>query len=89
MELKEAFEQAVTESKALPRKPDNEQLLELYALYKQATEGDTNDQTPKPQLFDFIGKAKYDAWSAKKGLSADDAMNAYIALVAQLQRILL
>ena len=79
MELKDNFEQAVADSKAIPSRPDNETLLRLYSLYKQATEGDIN--TEQPGMFDFVAKAKYDAWTKLKGTSADDAMHQYIAVV--------
>ena len=83
MELKENFEKAVADSKLLPSKPDNEILLQLYSLYKQATEGDIN--IDPPGMFDFVAKAKYDAWTKLKGVSADDAMQQYIALVDSLK----
>lgn len=79
-DLKDAFEKAVIESKQLPAKPDNEILLRLYSLYKQATEGDINTDNP-PGMFDFVTKAKYDAWLKLKGSSADDAMTQYVELV--------
>ncbi|WP_184542015.1 acyl-CoA-binding protein [Mucilaginibacter sp. FT3.2] len=82
-DLKDAFEEAVKESKQLPSKPDNETLLRLYSLYKQATEGDINTENP-PGMFDFVAKAKYDAWLKQKGTTADNAMQQYIGLVAQL-----
>jgi len=85
MDQKEAFDKAVKDSKELSSRPDNETLLLLYSLYKQATEGDISDDTPKPGMFDFVAKAKYDAWSALKGKSAGDAMTQYIDLVTQLK----
>ena len=84
MELKEQFEKAVTESKQLPEKPSNETLLELYSLYKQSTEGDVSGEAPS-NPFDFVNKAKYEAWSSLKGRSADDAMQQYVALVNKLK----
>lgn len=84
MELKEQFEKAVAESKQLPSKPDNDILLQLYSLYKQGTEGDVNVEPPS-NMFDFVGKAKYDAWESLKGKTKDDAMNEYIALVTKLK----
>jgi len=84
MQLQELFEKAVNESKELPSKPDNETLLKLYALYKQGTEGDINTEPPS-NPFDFVSKAKYNAWSDLKGKSKDVAMNEYIALVNQLK----
>ncbi|MFB0497123.1 diazepam-binding inhibitor (GABA receptor modulating acyl-CoA-binding protein) [Mucilaginibacter sp. OAE612] len=82
-DLKGTFERAVKESKELPSKPDNETLLRLYSLYKQATEGDINTENP-PGMFDFVAKAKYDAWLKQKGTTADHAMQQYIQLVTQL-----
>ena len=83
MELKENFDKAVTESKEIATRPDNMTLLELYSLYKQATEGDVNGESPA--MFDFVAQAKYNAWTKLKGTSADDAMQQYIALVAKLK----
>jgi len=82
MELKETFENAVAASKILATRPDNDTLLNLYSLFKQATEGDINSDPPG--MFDFVAKAKYDAWLKLKGLSAEDAMQQYIHLVNQL-----
>ncbi len=82
-ELKKEFEQAVKASKELPSKPDNEILLRLYSLYKQATDGDVNTEN-LPGMFDFVAKAKYDAWHKLKGVNTIDAMNEYINLVAKL-----
>ena len=60
MSIKDQFEQAVTESKQLSQKPSNDILLQLYSLYKQATEGDVNTEAPA-NMFDFVNKAKHDA----------------------------
>ena len=79
MELKENFDKAVVESKQISSRPDNETLLQLYSLYKQATEGDINSDPPG--MFDFVAKAKYDAWTKLKGTSTDNAMHQYIAVV--------
>jgi len=84
MQLQELFEKAVKESKELHSKPDNETLLKLYALYKQGTEGDINTEPPS-NPFDFVSKAKHNAWSELKGKTKDVAMNDYIALVNQLK----
>lgn len=85
MSLKEAFEEATAASKLLPAKPDNQTLLRLYGLYKQATEGDLGPAVPEPGGFDFVAKAKYGAWQDLKGMSADEAMNAYIDLIKTLK----
>ncbi|MET0393359.1 MAG: acyl-CoA-binding protein [Chitinophagaceae bacterium] len=84
MELKEQFEKAVAESKALPEKPSNEVLLQLYSLYKQSTEGDVNTEPPS-NPFDFVNKAKYEAWSGLKGKTKEAAMQEYVALVEKLK----
>ena len=84
MELKEQFDKATKESKELPSKPSNETLLKLYSLYKQGTEGDVNTGPPA-NPFDFVNKAKYEAWSSLKGKTKDDAMKEYVALVEQLK----
>ncbi len=84
MELKEQFEQAVAQSKILSQKPDNETLLALYSLYKQSSEGDVSGDAPT-NPFDFVAKAKYNAWESQKGKSADTAMQEYIDLVTKLK----
>lgn len=84
MELKEQFEKAVADSKNLPSKPDNETLLQLYALYKQSTGGDVNTEAPT-NPFDFVGKAKYEAWASLKGIANEAAMSEYVALVNKLK----
>lgn len=78
------FEQAVTRSKELSKRPSNEELLQLYALYKQATEGDVTGE--RPGGFDFKGIAKYDSWAEVKGKSKEQAMSEYVALVDKLQQ---
>ena len=83
MELKEQFEQAAAESKTLSAKPSNETLLQLYSLYKQGSVGDV-DTEPPVNPFDFVGKAKYEAWSSLKGKSTSDAMTEYIEQVKKL-----
>lgn len=84
MELKEQFLKAQEESKQLPKKPDNDTLLELYSLFKQGNEGD-NQGDPPTNMFDFVAKAKYDAWEGKKGMAQEDAMQKYIDLVEKLK----
>jgi acyl-CoA-binding protein len=82
-QLKAAFEAAVASSKSLPERPDNATLLKLYALYKQATEGDVEGK--RPGFTDMVGRAKYDAWAAIKGTSGDDAMQQYVDLIESLK----
>ena len=85
MTIKETFEKAVADSKQLTSRPDNDTLLRLYSLYKQATEGDASGEGPT-NPFDFVGKAKYNAWQALNGITADDAMNQYVATVDALKK---
>ncbi|XP_022656601.1 acyl-CoA-binding domain-containing protein 7-like [Varroa jacobsoni] len=77
------FNQAAEEVKQLPAKPSTNDLLELYALFKQATIGDCNMACPG--VFDLKGKAKWQTWNSKKGLSQEDARKQYIAKVAALK----
>lgn len=84
MNTEEKFLQAVADSKKLAVKPDNETLLLLYGLYKQATEGDAPDNG-EYGMFDFVAKAKYEAWKSHAGVSKKDAQNQYIALVMSLE----
>ena len=84
MNIQEQFDQAVTRSKSLTEKPGNDILLQLYSLYKQATEGDVNVDPPA-NAFDFVGKAKYNAWESLKGKSKEVAMQEYVDLVAKLK----
>ncbi|MFN4104002.1 MAG: acyl-CoA-binding protein [Tepidimonas sp.] len=80
---KAAFDAALQRVKSLTQRPDNATLLQLYALYKQATEGDNT--TPKPSLTDLVARAKWDAWNKIKGLSRDEAMQRYADLVDSLE----
>lgn len=78
----DAFTAAQERVKTLKTAPSNDQLLELYALYKQGTAGDVSGA--RPGMMDFKGRAKFDAWASKKGLSKDKAQEQYVALVNKL-----
>jgi len=82
--MTQQFEQAVADSKNLAEKPSNETLLNLYSLYKQATEGDINTDAPS-NPFDFVAKAKHHAWETLKGVTKENAMQQYIDLVEKLK----
>jgi diazepam-binding inhibitor (GABA receptor modulator, acyl-CoA-binding protein) len=84
MALQDEFQSAVERSKQLTSRPSNEDLLDLYALFKQATEGDVSGD--RPGGFDFKAIAKFDAWSSKKGMDKDKAMDDYKALVSRLEK---
>jgi diazepam-binding inhibitor (GABA receptor modulating acyl-CoA-binding protein) len=81
--LKAAFEKAVADSKQLPERPDNMTLLKIYALYKQATDGDVEGK--RPGFTDMVGRAKYDAWAELKGKTSDEAMQSYVDLIESLK----
>jgi len=83
MNLHEQFEQAITESKQLPEKPSNDILLKIYSLYKQSTQGDISGE--KPNGFDFINLAKYNAWESQKGKTSEESMQEYIDLINSLK----
>jgi diazepam-binding inhibitor (GABA receptor modulator, acyl-CoA-binding protein) len=83
MSLQKKFDKAVADSKKLSEKPDNETLLKLYSLYKQATEGD--NETKKPGMMDMVGRAKWGAWDELKGTDSEDAMQQYIDLIESLK----
>lgn len=78
-DLKAQFEAAVADSKTLSERPDNQTLLKIYSLYKQATEGDNEDA--KPGMTDIVARAKWDAWKKLEGTSHDEAMQQYVALI--------
>lgn len=82
MDLSASFQDAQVRVKTLTQAPSTDELLELYALYKQASTGDATGS--RPGMMDFKGRAKFDAWTTKKGTSKDGAMTAYIALVDRL-----
>jgi len=81
--LKAAFEKAVADSKQLPERPDNMTLLKIYALYKQATDGDVEGK--RPGFTDMVGRAKYDAWAELKGKTSEEAMQSYVDLIESLK----
>ena len=81
-DLKALFDAAVANSKNLSERPDNATLLKIYALYKQATEGDVEGK--KPGFGDMVGRAKWDAWNGFKGTDKEGAMQQYIDLIESL-----
>lgn len=82
-DLQARFDAAALAATNLPNRPDNETMLQLYALFKQAKAGDVSGS--RPGMFDMVGRAKYDAWAGKKGMSKESAMQAYIDLVESLR----
>lgn len=76
------FEQAQKDVETLTTRPGNDDLLALYAYYKQATVGDVEGK--RPGMTDLKGRAKYDAWAKLKGTDPEDAKVAYTKKVQQL-----
>ena len=83
-ELDRQFAAAQKAATGLRERPDNETLLELYSYFKQGSEGDVAGQ--RPGAFDFVARAKYDAWAARKGMKRDVAKKGYIKLVERVTR---
>ena len=81
-DLANRFEKAAVAVKSLSERPDDNTMLQLYALYKQGSSGDVSGK--KPGFFDFVGAAKYEAWEKLQGMSAEDAQQQYIDLVTKL-----
>lgn len=81
-DLEAQFEQAQKDVKTLSKRPGNEDLLALYALFKQASEGDVSGS--RPGMLDMVARAKYDAWARFKGTGRDAAMKQYVDQVAAL-----
>lgn len=81
-DLQAEFEAAVANSRKLSERPDNQTLLRIYGLYKQATVGDITEK--KPGFGDLVGRAKWDAWNGFKGMASDEAKRQYIDLIQSL-----
>ena len=84
-DLKKQFEAATQDSKKLKSRPSDEDMLRMYALYKQSTVGDATGD--RPGAFDFVNRAKYDAWARLKGTDTDKAMKSYVDLVERLKKL--
>lgn len=82
MALLDDFNAAVAKSKDLTKRPTNEELLDMYALYKQGSDGDVTGE--RPGGFDFKAIAKFDAWTGMKGLSKEQAMTDYVSLMKKM-----
>jgi diazepam-binding inhibitor (GABA receptor modulator, acyl-CoA-binding protein) len=83
MTLEEDFKSAQERVQKLASRPGTDELLELYALFKQATLG--NVTGPRPGMLDLKARAKFDAWTSKSGMTKEAAMGAYVAMVARLE----
>ena len=83
-DLKKKFEAAAADVQKLKKRPDDEDMLRLYALYKQATVGDVAGE--RPGAFSFADRAKYDAWAKLKGTDSQKSMESYVKLVERLKK---
>jgi len=84
MSLEEDFNSAAERATQLQKRPPNDIMLQLYALYKQANEGDVTGD--RPGFADFEGRAKFDSWNKLQGKSGEDAKQEYISLVEKLEQ---
>jgi acyl-CoA-binding protein len=82
MPANDPFQDAQERVKKLTKRPANSELLDLYGLFKQATDGDVKGS--RPGILDPKGRAKFDAWTSRKGLAQAEARTRYVALVAEL-----
>ena len=82
MATEEDLAAAVARVNALPKSPSTSDMLELYGLYKQSTVGDVTGS--RPGMLDPKGRAKWDAWSSRKGTSKEQAREGYVALAKKL-----
>ncbi len=82
MSKEDQFRDAQERVKTLTKRPSNDQLLEIYSLFKQGSVGDA--QGKRPGMLDIKGRAKFDAWMGRKGMAKEAAMDAYVALVNRL-----
>ncbi|OAA58097.1 Acyl-CoA-binding protein, ACBP [Niveomyces insectorum RCEF 264] len=82
----EAFQKAVVDSKKLTSKPTNEELLDIYGLFKVAT-GEDITKAPTPGMFDLKGKAKKNAWQkvVDEGLTPEQAQERYVEYIEKLK----
>ena len=84
MDLDDDFKSAAERVTKLSKRPPNDIMLQLYALYKQGNNGDVTGE--RPGFADFEGRAKFDSWNKLQGKSMEDAKNEYIALVEKLEK---
>jgi acyl-CoA-binding protein len=81
-DLKAQFEKAQKDIKTIAKRPSNDDLLTLYSLFKQGSEGDVSSS--RPGMLDMVGRAKFDAWQKLKGTGKEEAMKKYVEKVAAL-----
>ena len=82
MDLEEEFRQSASRIKSRDTMPSDEDLLILYGLYKQATQGDC--MIPQPWSIQLAARARWDAWFKNCGMYRETAMKKYIEKVNEL-----
>ena len=83
-DMQKKFDAAARDVQQLTRRPDDEDMLRLYAMYKQATDGDVTGE--RPGALSFVDRAKYDAWAKLKGTDSAKARESYVKLVERLKK---
>lgn len=84
MDTDTEFKNAQDAVKRLAKRPGNDEMLKLYALYKQASEGDVTGA--RPGMLKMVERAKYDAWATLKGKAQAESKSAYVALYQELAK---
>uniref|UniRef100_A0A0D6QT57 ACB domain-containing protein n=1 Tax=Araucaria cunninghamii TaxID=56994 RepID=A0A0D6QT57_ARACU len=81
------FDAAVKASSQLSEKPSNDDLLAMYALFKQASQDPPIESAEKVGMFDLKGKAKRGAWQkiVDEGVTPEEAEQKYIALIEKMK----
>jgi diazepam-binding inhibitor (GABA receptor modulating acyl-CoA-binding protein) len=84
-ELQTRFAAAVDAAADLPGRADNRTLLELYALFHQATEGDSAKRLRLPPELET--ELQHAAWSKMEGMTPEKAKQRFVELVERLTRV--
>ncbi|KAK5107980.1 hypothetical protein LTR62_008874 [Meristemomyces frigidus] len=81
------FKKAVEDSRKLKAKPTDNELLELYGLFKQGTQDPPFEDTKAPGMFELKEKAKRGAWEklVNEKVAPTDAQKRYVKLVEELK----
>lgn len=83
MDLEMRFQKAQQDVSGFLPKEDRLQMLKLYTLYKQATQGDAKGK--RPPITQMVKRVQWDAWKELQGMPKQTAMENYIALVESIR----
>ena len=75
LSIEKRFKRASKRILALEERPDDNTLLRLYSLFKQATEGDATGRLPIAK--GMVAVAKWKSWKKLEGTDPEDAMASY------------